>query len=96
MQWLKFTMVTTEMISSADNTARGFISVKKNSLDAGQDVIGSKVFKITKNQSVSILGGDSPATLSESVVSKVWEQVTAAEERTNLLIEPFEAGAGDC
>ena len=48
MQWLKFTMVTTELVSSADKTAMGFLSVKKNSLAAGEDAIGRTVFK-TKN-----------------------------------------------
>ena len=38
------------MVSSADNTAGGFLSAKKNSLAAGQDAIGIKVLTI-KNQS---------------------------------------------
>ena len=45
MQWLKFRMVTTEMVSSADNTARGFLPVTEGSLAAGQDAISSQVFE---------------------------------------------------
>ena len=42
LQWLKFTMVTTEMVSSADNTARGFLPMTGGGLAAGQD---AKVLK---------------------------------------------------
>ena len=45
LQWLKFTMVTTEMVSSADNTARGFLPVTEGSLAAGQDALSSQVLK---------------------------------------------------
>ena len=37
LQWLKFIMVTTEMVSSTDNTARGFLPVTEEGLAAGQD-----------------------------------------------------------
>ena len=45
LQWLKFTMVTTEMVSSADDTARGFLPVTEGGLAAGQDARSSQVFK---------------------------------------------------
>ena len=45
LQWLKFTMVTTEMVSSAENTARGFLPVTEGGLAAGQGVISSQVLK---------------------------------------------------
>ena len=45
LQWLKFTMVTTEMVSSADNTARGFLPVTGGGLAAGQDAFSSKILK---------------------------------------------------
>ena len=45
LQWLKFTMVTTEMVSSADNTARGFLPMTGGGLAAGQDALSSKVLK---------------------------------------------------
>ena len=43
MQWLKFTMVTTEMVSSADDIARGFLS--GGGLAAGLVAISSKSLK---------------------------------------------------
>ena len=45
LQWLKFTMVTTEMVSSADNTARGFLPMTGGGLAAGLDAFSSKVLK---------------------------------------------------
>ena len=50
LQWLKFTMVTTEMVSSADKTARGFLPVTGGGLAAGQDALSSNVLK-TNNSS---------------------------------------------
>ena len=50
LQWLKFTMVTTEMVSSADNTARGFLPMTGGGLAAGLDAFSSKVLK-TKYES---------------------------------------------
>ena len=38
-------MVTTEMVSSADNTASGFLPVTEGGLAAGQDAISSQVLK---------------------------------------------------
>jgi len=43
LQWLKFTMVNTEMVSSAGNTARSFLSVTGGGLSAGQDNTSSNV-----------------------------------------------------
>ena len=48
LQWLKFTMVTTEMVSSADDIARGFLS--GGGLAAGLDAFSSKNLK-PKNES---------------------------------------------
>ena len=45
LQWLKFTMVTTEMVSSADNTARGFLPVTGGGLAAGQDASSINVLR---------------------------------------------------
>ena len=53
LQWLKFTMVTTEMVSSADNTARGFLSVTGGGLAAGQDATSSNVLTV-KSQSLNM------------------------------------------
>ena len=50
VQWLKFIMVTTEMVSSADDIARGFLSMTGGGLAAGLDAFSSKVLK-TKNES---------------------------------------------
>ena len=49
MQWLKFTMVTTEMVSSADDIARGFLS--GGGLAAGLGAISSKSLKPKNNSS---------------------------------------------
>ena len=45
LQWLKFTMVTTEMVSSADNTARVFLPMTGGGLSAGLDAFSSKVLQ---------------------------------------------------
>ena len=47
-QWLKFTMVTTEMVSSTSNTARGFLS--GGGLAAGPVATSSNVLTVI-NQS---------------------------------------------
>ena len=57
LQWLKFTMVTTEMVSSADDIARGFLSMTGGGLAAGLDAFSSKVLK-TKNESEQCNGSN--------------------------------------
>jgi len=57
LQWLKFIMVTTEMVSSTDNTARGFLPVTEGSLAAGQDAISSQVLKNIVSSSKSLFKG---------------------------------------
>ena len=52
LQWIKCTMVTTEMVSSADNNAMVFLPVTEGSLAAGQDAIFSQVLK-NINSSIS-------------------------------------------
>ena len=44
-------MVTTEMVSSTDNNARGFLPVTRGDLAAGKDVLSSQVLK-NNNSSV--------------------------------------------
>ena len=84
-------MVITDKVSSADDIARGFLS--GGGLAAGLVAISSKSLK-PKYCSKSIVGGDSPATTSESVAGKVWGQMTAAEERTRLLEGLHRQGLG--
>ena len=69
-------MVTTEMVSSTSNTARGFLP--GGGLAAGPVIVG----------------GDSLTNQSESVASKVWDKMTAAEERTRLLEGLLRQGVG--
>ena len=47
-------MVTVKMVSSTDNTARGFL-VKKNNLATGQDANGGLHLKLVNDQSDILL-----------------------------------------
>ena len=61
LQWLKFTMVTTEMVSSTSNTARGFLP--GGGLVAGSVATSSKILN-NINQS---------STISSTEIS-IWNQ----------------------
>ena len=70
LQWLKFTMVNTEMVSSNDNTARGFLPVAVGGLAAGQDALSSNVLKNNNSPYLCVNSEPIPKTIRHLIFYK--------------------------